>query len=174
MNEGWYFDAAPHGFISAAWMILPIISWQMSQLAHAFDVNGRDWIWIEGFEVQFYGRCGVCTLNASHLVIRRNKIHNMLLGIFVDWNGGENQGNDTRIEYNEVYDPLVNEFPWQAIKGSSMEGTAIIVRGHVGAAGGETIVAVSSGRGGSPRTAGRSARGSGPRRVCAARACTWG
>ncbi len=133
MNEGWYFEAASSRLYIRSLDDPSHHTWQMSQFAHAFDVNGRDWIWIEGFEMQFYGRCGVCTLNASHLVIRRNKIHNMLLGIFVDWNGGEQQGNDTRIEYNEVYDPLVNEFPWLAVKTSSMEGTAIIVRGHIGA-----------------------------------------
>jgi hypothetical protein len=133
INEGWYFESATSRLYIRSQDNPSDHKWRMSQLAHGFDVNGRDWIWIEGFEVQFYGRCGVCTLNASHLVIRRNKIHNMLLGIFVDWNGGEHQGNDTRIEYNEVYDPLVNEFPWQAIKTSSMEGTAIIVRGHIGA-----------------------------------------
>jgi hypothetical protein len=133
VHEGWYFDAKTSRLYIRSQDDPSHHSWRMSQLAHAFDVNGRDWIWIEGFEAQFYGRCGVCTLNASHLVIRRNKIHNMLLGIFVDWNGGEDRGNDTRIEYNEVYDPLVNEFPWKATKGSSMEGTGIIVRGHIGA-----------------------------------------
>ncbi|RPI96558.1 MAG: hypothetical protein EHM40_01195 [Chloroflexi bacterium] len=133
VNEGWYFDANTSRLYIRSQDDPSRHSWRMSRLAHAFDVNGRDWIWIEGFEAQFYGRCGVCTLNASHLVIRRNKIHNMLLGIFVDWNGGEDRGNDTRIEYNEVYDPLVNEFPWKATKGSSMEGTGIIVRGHIGA-----------------------------------------
>jgi len=133
VNEGWYFDSSTSRLYIRSQDDPSDHRWRMSQLAHAFDVNGRDWIWIEGFEMQFYGRCGVCTVNASHLVIRSNKIHNMLLGIFVDWNGGEHQGNDTRIEYNEVYDPLVNEFPWDATKASTMEGTAIIVRGHIGA-----------------------------------------
>ncbi len=72
-------------------------------------------------------------LNASHVVIRGNKIHNMQLGIFVNWNGSAGQGNDTRIEGNEISDPLVNEWPWAAVKGSYMEGTGIIIRGHIGA-----------------------------------------
>jgi hypothetical protein len=133
ISEGWYFDSRNSRLYIRSLDHPSEHKWRMSQLAHGFDVKGRDWIWIEGFEIQFYGRCGVCTVNASHLVIRGNKIHNMLLGIFVDWNGGEHQGNDTRIEYNEIYDPLVNEFPWQAVKASTMEGTAIIVRGHIGA-----------------------------------------
>ncbi|MCJ7434295.1 MAG: cadherin domain-containing protein, partial [Anaerolineales bacterium] len=135
MNEGWYIDAGklyvrsqdkPSGH-----------TWQVPYLNHAFDAAGRDWIWIEGFEIRFYGTttggCGICTINASHVVIRRNSIHNLQLGIFIQWTGGENQGNDTRIEYNQIYDPPVNEWPWKAVKGSSMEGTAIVVRGHIGA-----------------------------------------
>jgi hypothetical protein len=65
-------------------------------------------------------------------VIRRNRIHNLHLGIFINWTGGEERGNDTRIEYNEIYDPPVNEWSWDAVKGTSMEGTAVIVRGHIG------------------------------------------
>ena len=76
--------------------------------------------------------CGVSATNASHIVIRKNKIHNLQLGIYINWSGPSNQGNDTRVEENEIYDPPVNEWPWLAVKGSSMEGTGIIVRGHIG------------------------------------------
>ena len=137
MQEGWHFDPAT--------LILYVRSlddpsrhaWQAPRFNRAFDVIGRDWIWIEGFEMRYYGTrtdgCGVCTLNASHVVIRKNRIHNLQLGIFINWNGNDLQGNDTRVEYNEVFDPLVNEWPWNAVKGSSMEGTGIIMRGHIGA-----------------------------------------
>ncbi len=137
INEGWYFDPVSLRLYVRSQDDPSRHSWQVPRLNHAFDANGRDWLWIEGFEMQFYGTrtdgCGVCTLNASHVVIRKNKIHNMQLGIFINWNGSVNQGNDTRIEDNEIYDPLVNEFPWQATKGSSMEGTGIVIRGHIGA-----------------------------------------
>jgi hypothetical protein len=137
MNEGWYFDPGTFRLYIRSQDDPAGHSWQVPNLNHAFEVNGRDWIWIEGLEMRFYGTrtdgCGICTLNASHVVVRDNKIHNMQLGIYVNWNGTENQGNDTRIENNEIYDPLVNEFPWQAVKGSSMEGTGIVVRGHIGA-----------------------------------------
>ena len=112
-------------------------SWQVPILNHAFDVTGRDWIWIEGFQMRYYGTrtdgCGVCTLNASHVVVRKNKIHNMQLGIYVNWTGNDEQGNDTRLEYNEISDPPVNEWPWDAVKSSTMEGTGIVLRGHIGA-----------------------------------------
>ena len=137
MKEGWYFEPSTLRLYVRSLDDPAGHAWQVPRLNHAFDVISRDWIWIEGFEMQFYGAstggCGVCAVNASHVVIRKNKIHNLQLGIFTNWNGGENQGNDIRIENNDIYDPPVNEWPWKAIKGSSMEGTAIVVRGHIGA-----------------------------------------
>lgn len=137
INEGWFFDRGTSRLYIRSLDDPSGHRWQLPRRNYAFDVNGRDWLWIEGFEVRFYGAstsgCGVCMLNASHVVIRRNKIHNMQLGIFTNWNGNDDQGNDIRIEDNEIYDPLVNEVPWAAAKGSSMEGTAIIIRGHIGA-----------------------------------------
>jgi hypothetical protein len=137
INEGWYLEPSTLRLYIRSLDDPSTHNWQLPQLNHAFEASGRDWLWIEGFEMRFYGTrtdgCGVCTLNASHIVIRKNKIHNMQLGIFINWNGTENQGNDTRIENNEIYDPFVNEFPWLATKGSSMEGTGIVLRSHIGA-----------------------------------------
>lgn len=137
MNEGWYIEPFTWKLYVRSLDDPSKHTWQAPRLNHAFDVDSRDWIWIEGFEMRYYGirtdGCGVCAINASHLVIRKNKIHNMQLGIFINWNGGEAQGNDTRIEQNEIYDPPVNEWPWNAVKTSSMEGTAIVLRGHIGA-----------------------------------------
>lgn len=137
MNEGWYLQPYTWRLYVRSADNPAKHSWQAPRLNHAFDANGQDWLWIEGFEMRFYGTktdgCGVCAINASHVVIRKNKIHNLQLGIYINWTGGGNQGNDTRIEYNEIYDPPVNEWPWKAVKGSSMEGTAIVVRTHIGA-----------------------------------------
>ncbi len=136
MNEGWYIEPFSWRLYVRSLDDPSRHTWQVPRLNHAFDVNGRDWLWIEGFEMRFYGirtdGCGVCTINASHIIIRKNRIHNMQLGIFVNWTGSGSQGNDTRIEYNEIYDPPVNEWPWNAVKTSSMEGTAIVIRGHIG------------------------------------------
>ncbi len=137
MKEGWYYEQGTSRLFIRILDDPANHTWQVPRLNHAFDVDGRDWIWIEGFEMRFYGTntngCGVCTLNASHVVIRRNRIHNLQLGIFINWTGGDDRGNNTRIEYNEIYDPPVNEWPWKAVKSSSMEGTAIVLRGHIGA-----------------------------------------
>lgn len=111
-------------------------TWQAPRFDQAFRAEGRDWLWIEGFEIQYYGTqdgCGICSKNSSHVVIRRNRIHNLQKGIYIEWTGGEAQGNDTRIEFNEIHDVPAAEWPWNAIKGTSMEGTAIILRGHKGA-----------------------------------------
>jgi len=136
MNEGWYYDRST-GQLTVRSLDDPSLhTWQMPVLNHAFDIASHDWIWIEGFEMRFYGTqldgCGVCTLNASHVVIRGNKIHNLQLGVYVNWTGSDAQGNDTRVENNEIYDPPVDQWPWAAVKGSTMEGTAIVVRGHIG------------------------------------------
>ena len=137
ISEGWFYETSTLRLYIRSQDNPSAHSWQIPRLNHAFDISARDWIWIEGFEMRFYGTttngCGVCTINSSHIVIRRNKIHNMQLGIFINWNGTAGQGNDTRIEQNEVYDLLVDRWPWAAVKGSYMEGTGIIVRGHIGA-----------------------------------------
>ena len=137
MSEGWYYETSTSKLFIRSLDDPSRHTWQIPYLNHAFDAAGRDWLWIEGFEMRLYGTgtdgCGVCTLNASHMVIRKNKIHNLQLGIFINWNGSANQGNDTRIEDNEIYDPPVNKWPWKAVKGTTMEDTAIVVRGHIGA-----------------------------------------
>lgn len=136
MNEGWFIEPDTSKLYVRSLDDPSSHAWQVPYLNIAFNVDGRDWLWIEGFEIRYYGAvdgCGVCMKNASHVLIRKNKIHNLQKGIFIFWTGGEEQGNDTRIEYNEIYDPAVSEWQWNAVKGTSMEGTAIIIRGHIGA-----------------------------------------
>ena len=137
IREGWFFEPGTLRLYVRSQDDPNTHTWQVPRFNHAFDVIARDWIWIEGFEMRFYGTstngCGVCALNASHLVIRRNRIHNMQLGIFIQWNGADSQGNDTRIELNEVYDAPAATWEWSAVKSGPMEGTGIIVRGHIGA-----------------------------------------
>lgn len=136
MDEGWFYDPANTRLYVRTQKDPSTYTWQLPRLNQAFYVEGRDWIWVEGFEVRFYGTeygCGICTKNASHIVIRKNRIHNIQNGVFVDWAGGEDRGNDTRIEFNDISDPPLNEWPWNAVKATSMEATAIVLRGHIGA-----------------------------------------
>jgi len=102
MNEGWYFEPSTLRLYVRSLDNPSSHTWQVPRLNHAFDAAVRDWLWIEGFEIRFYGTqtngCGVCTINASHVVVRKNRIHNMQLGVFINWTGSETQGNDTRID----------------------------------------------------------------------------
>lgn len=135
MSEGWYYDPLSTRLYVRTQREPHKYTWQLPRFNAAFTADVRDWLWIEGFEMRFYGTeygCGVCAKNASHIVIRKNKIHNIQNPVFVEWTGGEDRGNDTRIEYNEMYDALTGDWAWNAIKGTSMESIAIVLRGHIG------------------------------------------
>jgi hypothetical protein len=136
LKEGWFFDPETLRLYVHSTDDPSNHTWQLPMLSHAFSAKGQNWLWIEGFEVRYYGTttssCGVCITDTSHVVIRKNRIHHLQIGVFIKWLGESYQGNDTRIEYNEIYDSPVDEWPWAAVKGTSMEGTAVLVRGHVG------------------------------------------
>ncbi|MGB7876663.1 MAG: right-handed parallel beta-helix repeat-containing protein, partial [Anaerolineales bacterium] len=136
LKEGWYFDPETLQLYVRSTDDPSNHTWQLPMLNQAFSARGQNWLWIEGFEVRYYGTttssCGVCMTDVSHVVIRKNRIHHLQIGVFIKWFGGPNQGNDTRIEYNEIYDSPVDEWPWEAVKSTSMEGTAILLRGHAG------------------------------------------
>lgn len=136
-GEGWYLDPNTLKLYIRSRTDPATHTWQIPFLNQAFVVDDQDWVWIEGFEMRYYGTGlsarGVFTRNASHIVIRKNKIHNIRYGIFVDWTRGNDGGNDTRVEYNEISDSPVNEWRWANVKGTSMEGTAVVIKGHIGA-----------------------------------------
>jgi len=135
MDEGWFYEPGTQKLYVRSLDNPADHTWQVPRLNRAFDILGRDWIWIEGFGIRFYttstNGCGICTRNASHIVIRKNEIRNSQIGIYTEWTGSDEQGNDTRIEGNDVSDPK-GVWPWAAVKSTRMEGTAILVRGHVG------------------------------------------
>lgn len=113
-------------------------TWQVPRFSRAFEVDAQDWVWIEGFEIRFYGQGewaqAIYLKNASHVVVRGNDIHGIPRGITVNWTAEDDeQSNDTRIEDNEIYDPPVESWPWDAVKGTSMEGSGISVASHRGA-----------------------------------------
>jgi hypothetical protein len=136
MSEGWYYDPTTGKLYVRTQREPHKYTWNLPRFNRAFYVDGRDWIWIEGFEMRFYGTgygCGACLKDASHIVVRKNRIHNMQNPVFVEWNGSEGRGDDTRIEYNEMYDVLDSSWSWNAQKGTSMESIAVVLRGHNGA-----------------------------------------
>ena len=135
MEEGFFYEPGTQKLYVRSLDDPALHTWQVPRLNRAFNIVGRDWIWVEGFGIQFYSTatngCGICTLNASHIVIRDNEIRNVQIGIYTEWTGSYDQGNDTRIEGNDVSDPKA-EWPWAGVKSTRMEGTAILVRGHIG------------------------------------------
>lgn len=135
MDEGWFYEFGTQRLYVRSLDDPANYTWQVPRLNRAFNIAGQDWIWIEGFKTQYYSTstngCGICTLNASHIVIRNNEIRNSQIGIYTEWTSGLERGNDTRIEGNNVSDPK-GEWPWEAVKSTRMEGTAILVRGHTG------------------------------------------
>lgn len=136
MSEGWYYDPNTGKLYVRTQQEPKKYTWNLPIFNRAFYVDGRDWIWVEGFEMRFYGTgygCGACLKDASHIVVRKNRIHNMQNPVFLEWNGAEGRGDDTRIEYNEMYDVLDSPWAWNAQKGTSMESIAIVLRGHNGA-----------------------------------------
>ncbi len=135
MTEGWYVAPNSNTLYVRSADHPSKHSWQVPFLNIAVQANAQNWLWVEGFEIRYYGAqfgCGVCLRDASHVVIRNNKIHHVQKGIMLEWTGGAARGNDARVEYNEIYDSPVNEWPWRAVKATSMEGTAIILRGRAG------------------------------------------
>jgi hypothetical protein len=99
---------------------------------HGFDIEDADWVWVEGLEVRYYGRrdwaSGVLVRNSSHAVVRNMTVHGVTQGVVV-----LGRSNDTRIEGNDVSDPPVESWPWDAVKGTSHEGSGIVVSGRKGA-----------------------------------------
>ncbi|MGZ8565980.1 MAG: hypothetical protein ACXWXS_02900 [Actinomycetota bacterium] len=99
---------------------------------HGFQIEGADRIWVEGFEVRYYGQgewaSGVLVRDSSHAVVRDMTVHGVSQGIVV-WG----RSGDTRIEGNDVSDPPVESWPWDAVKGTSHEGSGIVISGREGA-----------------------------------------
>jgi len=99
---------------------------------HGFEIEGADWVWVEGFEVRYYGReewaSGVLVRDSSHTVVRDMTVHGVTQGVVV-----RGRSNDTRVEGNDVSDPPVESWPWDAVKGTSHEGAGIVISGRTGA-----------------------------------------
>lgn len=136
MSEGWYVSPGGTTLYVRSTNDPANSTWQIPTEDHAFNVNQKDWVWIEGFEVRYYGQSGGAAVyfdHSSHTVLRNNVIHHAPRGVHVYWTAGPDRGNDTRIEYNEIYDGPVHTWPWPAVKGTSMEGIGIQIAGHKGA-----------------------------------------
>ena len=105
--------------------------WQVPVLGTAFALSGAAWIWIEGFEIGYYGEGeypkGVDLRGSDHIVVRHNEIHDMPTPVWI------RRGTSfTRIEHNLIYQSAVHLWPWDAVKGTDHENSAILVEGGAG------------------------------------------
>jgi hypothetical protein len=111
----------------------------------AIAIDGRAWIWIEGLEIRWYGDGdfgkGIDVRASDHVVVRNCRVHDVPSPIWV-----RRGSNDVRIEGNLVHQSSVYEWPWDAVKGTDHENTAITLSGGRGAiAMGNTIHDVFNG-----------------------------
>ncbi len=105
---------------------------QVTQLEQALFLHNVNYVIVEGFDIQFYGRSvygkGIYLKNVSNSIIRRNKIHQSYIGLWLK----ENTSNQNLIEQNEFWETSIYEWPWDAVKGSYHEGAAISLEAGAG------------------------------------------
>lgn len=98
----------------------------------AIAMDGASWIWIEGLEIGWYGEGeyakGIDVRASDHVVIRDNDIHDVASPVWV-----RRGSNDVRVEENRIHQSSIYEWPWDAVKGTDHENSAIILSGGRGA-----------------------------------------
>ncbi len=103
-------------------------TWQIPTLGTAFALDGAAWVWIEGFTVRYYGEGdyakGVDVRDSSHVVVRGNVVHDIPSPVWIRRDSSHN-----RVEDNEIYQTGVHLWPWDAVKGTDHENSAITVAG---------------------------------------------
>ncbi len=130
IDEGWFVENgmlvvrsadAPSGHL-----------YEISDLVAGFALNGASWIWIEGFEIRYFGESeypkGIDIRGSDHVVVLNNRIHGTASPLWVRVGA-----NDVRIENNVIYQTAVHTWPWAAVKGTDHENTAINLAGGEGA-----------------------------------------
>lgn len=98
----------------------------------AIALDGAQYVWIEGLEIGWFGdgdyAKGVDVRASDHVVVRACEIHDVPSPIWV-----RRESNDVRIENNRIWQSSVYEWPWDAVKGTDHENTAIALSGGRGA-----------------------------------------
>ncbi len=90
-----------------------------------------DWVWIEGLEIGWYGEGeyakGVDVVDADHVVVRGSLVHDVPSPIWF-----RRGASDARVEGCEIHQSSVYEWPWDAVKGTDHENSAITQEGGRG------------------------------------------
>lgn len=133
MAEGWYIAPTDSIMYVRSFDNPNLHDWHVPRLNEGVTVYEKEWVWIEGFEVRYYGESwgnGLYIIDASNVVVRNNVIHHNTNGIFIHWHDGAPSCDNNRVEFNEVYDSPVDLWPWDAVKSTSMEGAGIYLSGR--------------------------------------------
>lgn len=130
IDEGWFVE---NGMLMARSLDAPSgHQYEVSDLVAGFALNGASWIWIEGFEIRYFGESeypkGIDIRGSNHVVVLNNRIHGTASPLWVRVGA-----SDVRIENNVIYQTAVHTWPWAAVKGTDHENTAINLAGGEGA-----------------------------------------
>ncbi|MDX9720315.1 MAG: right-handed parallel beta-helix repeat-containing protein [Myxococcota bacterium] len=100
--------------------------WQVPSLETAIALDGASWVWLEGFEILYYGEGsypkGIDLRGSSHIVVRNNRIAEVSSPIWA-----RRGGSHLRIEHNHIFQSNDPSWPWAALKGSDHENSAISI-----------------------------------------------
>ncbi len=134
MNEGWIIPESSSLLYVRSLVDPNTQSWQLAEKDYGFFAESQNWIFIDGFKIKYYGANesgrAIRFNNCSNIIIRNNTLINNLQGIEIFWDGADNEGNNTRIESNDISDAPVDTWPWDAVKYSTAETSAIVLNGH--------------------------------------------
>lgn len=108
-------------------------TFQIPEKNTAIEISGRSWVWVEGLEVRYFGDGdygkGIDVTEAStHVVIRKNHVHDIPTNVWVRKGSAE-----VRIEDNDLHQSTVFSWPWDAVKATDHENDAITLAGGRGA-----------------------------------------
>ncbi|NOY91051.1 MAG: hypothetical protein GXP55_07540, partial [Deltaproteobacteria bacterium] len=94
----------------------------------AIALNGADWVWIEGLEIRNYGEGdyakGVDVRGSDHIVVRGCQIHDMPTPVWL-----RRGSRYARIEGNTIHQSATEPWPWEAMKATDHENSAVIIAG---------------------------------------------
>ena len=133
MAEGWVVDG---GRLWVRTLDSPgSHTWQVPVHERAFYLSQVEHVWVEGFEIRYYGSGdygrAFYLRDASNCVVRRNRIHGLRSGVVIVAREGT-VADRNLVEENWIADPPVGTWPWDAVKGTSHEASAIDVNGGAG------------------------------------------
>lgn len=107
-------------------------TWSIPDLSTAFALDGAEWIWIEGFTIRYFGEGdypkGIDIRDSNDVVVRKNIIHDIKSPVWIRRSSAR-----SRIEENEIYQTSVHLWPWDSVKGTDHENSAITASGTEGA-----------------------------------------